>query len=53
MRVQLDNGRKSIDIDISDNFDESFLATVRKALVAMDYTETDLLREWSTKEDEE
>lgn len=47
MRVQLDNGRTQVDIDV-ENGSEKFLHVVAKALRVLNYTEVDLLREFST-----
>lgn len=49
MRVQLDNGRTSVDIDV-ENGSEKFLEVVVKALRVLNYSEVDILREFSTKE---
>ncbi len=52
MRVQLDNGRRKVDLEVENGID-TFLETLRKALIAMSYTEHDLIREWSLKKEEE
>lgn len=50
MRILLDNGSKQIDIEVENGL-EPFLEILKKALVVIDYTEADLIREWSTKEE--
>lgn len=52
MRVQLDNGRKQVDLEFEYGA-EKFLYIVKKALEAMDYTQADLLREWSSEPTQE
>lgn len=44
MRVQLDTGRKTVDLEITDVYGDSFLELVLKALESLDYTEKDVLR---------
>lgn len=58
MRVQLEVGNKDIDLQNrldhyrTDDENELFLGLVRDALVALGYTELDLISAWKTKEQE-
>ena len=45
MRVHLDNGLKSVDLECEYST-ESLLYLVAKALQAMNYSKHDLIREW-------
>lgn len=45
MQVELDNGRKSVTIDVTDTYQEKFLHVVFKALRALDYRPEDIIRE--------
>lgn len=46
MRVQLDNGVKSVDLECEYST-QSLLYLIAKALQAMDYSKNDLIREWT------
>lgn len=58
MRVQLEVGNKNIDLENrldvykTDSEDDLFLGLVRDALVAMGYSEVDLLNAWKKKAEE-
>lgn len=57
MRVQLEVGNKTVDVEDNTNPYQTasekkmFLTLLRDALKAVGYTEIDLLKEWSTKEE--
>jgi hypothetical protein len=51
MRVQLDNGRTQVDLEVENGTDR-FLHVLARALKAMDYTEQDLIRELGDGEEE-
>lgn len=58
MRVQLEVGNKNIDLENrldvykTDSENDLFLGLVRDALVAMGYSEVDLLNAWKKKAEE-
>ena len=58
MRVQLEVGNKNIDLENrldsyrTDSEDDLFLGLVRDALVALGYSEVDLLDAWKKKVEE-
>ena len=58
MRVQLEVGNKNIDLENrlyvykTDSEDDLFLGLVRDALVAMGYSEVDLIDAWKKKVEE-
>lgn len=49
MRVQLDNGRRQIDLEVENGLD-TFIEVLAKALIAMNYKSTDLIREMEKQE---
>lgn len=49
MRVQLDNGRKQVDLEYENGM-EPFLYVLRKALEAMDYDLSDIKRAWNEED---
>lgn len=51
MKVMLDNGRTSVEIEV-ENGNEKFLHIVMKALKVLNYSEVDILREFSKKEED-
>lgn len=53
MRIKLDNGVRELDIEeniVTYDSDTTFLGLLRDALVAMGYTEAQLLNLWNKKD---